>query len=207
MKYPMIVQSLAALTVATLVSVTFTSDSVSADEQNRESLINSLSGAMTRSFNAAPSEHQLRYRGLVDTLRKRSTRQITVEERTEVAKYVKENDLPAVDMEIYFSYNSAAISKDSIPKLTDLGDALSDEKLKGQTFMIAGHTDARGGASYNQALSERRAEAVKQYLARQFSLNPTNLIAIGYGEEQLKIPSAPEDHENRRVQVVNMKVN
>jgi flagellar motor protein MotB len=43
--------------------------------------------------------------------------------------------------------------------------ALASGELKGGTFIVAGHTDAKGGDTYNQGLSERHADAVKRFLA------------------------------------------
>ncbi|MDA7949454.1 MAG: OmpA family protein [Hyphomicrobiaceae bacterium] len=174
--------------------------------QDKSDLIKSLSRVKTRSLTTEPSKDQKKFQGLVDTLRKVSTRQITVEQRNEVAEYVKEKDLPAVDMEIYFDYNSAKLNARSLPKLKELGEALTDEKLNGETFMIAGHTDAVGSNGYNQTLSERRAESVRRHLMDKYNLDISKLIAIGYGEEQLKLPDAPNAGENRRVQIVNMQV-
>ena len=76
-------------------------------------------------------------------------------------------------------------------------------KLAGDTFLIAGHTDAAGTDSYNQSLSERRAEAVKIFLAQQFKLSSDQLVAIGFGKSQLKNTGNPLAAENRRVQIVN----
>lgn len=200
-----IVQSVAILSsIAAFAFGTVVSDFARA--QDKSELIRSLSRVKTRSLTAQPSEDQKKFQGLVDTLRKVSTRQITVEQRNDVAKYVKDNDLPAIDMEIYFDYDSAKINQRSLPKLKELGEALSDEKLKGETFMIAGHTDAVGSNSYNQSLSERRADSVRKHLMDKYGLDISKLIAIGYGEEQLKLPDAPNDGQNRRVQVVNMQV-
>ena len=70
--------------------------------------------------------------------------------------------------------------------------------------MLAGHTDAKGGDDYNQGLSERRAEAVKRYLIERYRIQPDHLVAVGYGEKQLKAPTDPLGAENRRVQIVNM---
>ena len=174
--------------------------------QDKSELIQSLSRVKTRSLTTQPTEDQKKFQGLVDTLRKVSTRQITVEQRNEVADYVKEKDLPAIDMEIYFDYNSARLNAQSLPKLQELGEALTDDKLDGETFMIAGHTDAVGSNGYNQSLSERRAESVRKYLIDKHNLDISKLIAIGYGEEQLKLPETPDAGENRRVQIVNMQV-
>lgn len=187
-----------------------------AQAQTKDELIRSLQApaappptrGLTRGL-SAPTDNaaSARTRSLVNSLKGKATRQITVEERTEIAKVAKENDLPSVDLEIYFEYDSAEITPAAMPKLIALGQALSDAKLKGSTFMVGGHTDARGSDGYNQSLSERRAESVKGFLIHTFKLDPQALIAVGYGEEQLKHPDAPEADDNRRVQVINLAVN
>ncbi len=55
----------------------------------------------------------------------------------------------------------------------------------GVKLEIASHTDARGSASSNQNLSERRAKAVADYLATK-GVNTSLLVANGYGESKLK---------------------
>lgn len=111
---------------------------------------------------------------------------------------------PSVDLEIPFDYNSAKITAPALELLTTLGRALSDERLGGQTFVIAGHTDGRGGAIYNLKLSQARAEAVREFLIANFSVEPGKLVAEGHGERQLKNARRPLAKENRRVQVTNV---
>ncbi len=89
------------------------------------------------------------------------------------------------------------------PQVTTLGQALTSDLLKGRTFILAGHTDAKGSDTYNQGLSERRADAVKKYLAEQYGIDEGKLITVGYGKTQLKDTANPFAGENRRVQVVN----
>jgi outer membrane protein OmpA-like peptidoglycan-associated protein len=139
-----------------------------------------------------------------DKLRSMASRRIVVEERTQIAAAVEEQGLASVDMEIYFAYNSAALEQEAFPALIALGQALSDQRLAGGTFVIAGHTDATGGDYYNQTLSERRAWSVKTFLVQTFHLDPDSLLAVGYGEEQLKDWYDPASGVNRRVQVVNV---
>jgi outer membrane protein OmpA-like peptidoglycan-associated protein len=86
-----------------------------------------------------------------------------------------------------------------------LGRALTNADLKGSTFVVAGHTDAAGGESFNQDLSERRADAIKRYLVNKYGINGTDLVTVGYGKTKLKDPSQPMSEVNRRVQVVNME--
>jgi outer membrane protein OmpA-like peptidoglycan-associated protein len=132
------------------------------------------------------------------------TRQILVEERTELTKVVKEADLPALDLEIYFDFDSSAITPRAVPMLIKLGQALSTDQLKMSSFLISGHTDANGAADYNQHLSEARAAAVKAFLVGNFQVDALRLISVGYGKEDLKNPNYPEAAENRRVAIVNL---
>lgn len=111
---------------------------------------------------------------------------------------------PSVDLEIPFDYNSAKITTPALVLLTTLGRALSDERLAGQTFVIAGHTDGQGGGAYNLKLSQARAEAVRAFLITNFRVEPDKLVAEGHGERQLKNARRPLAKENRRVQVTNV---
>ena len=140
---------------------------------------------------------------LVQKVRGHSTRSLSVSEREEIAAIVK--DKPKIDLEINFDYNSADISTKSLPSVQALGRALTNNDLKGSTFVVAGHTDAAGGETYNQDLSERRADAIKRYLVDKYGINGTDLVTVGYGKSKLKDPSQPMAEVNRRVQVVNME--
>jgi outer membrane protein OmpA-like peptidoglycan-associated protein len=139
----------------------------------------------------------------VQKIRGRTTRSLSVRERAEIATVVK--DKPKIDLEINFDYNSADISAKSLPSVQALGRALTNADLKGSTFVVAGHTDAAGSETYNQDLSERRADTVKRYLVDNFGINGSELVTVGYGESQLKDPSQPLSEVNRRVQVVNLE--
>jgi outer membrane protein OmpA-like peptidoglycan-associated protein len=143
-------------------------------------------------------------RSLINRLRGRTARAISVEEREKVAEIAKTK--PHIDLEINFDYDSAEIGPKAVPALVALGRALSKDGFKGTVFLINGHTDAKGSGDYNQGLSERRAEAVKRTLVEQFDLPPTTLIAIGYGKTHLKNTANPFAAENRRVQIVNTEV-
>jgi outer membrane protein OmpA-like peptidoglycan-associated protein len=139
----------------------------------------------------------------VQKIRGRSTRSLSASEREEIAAIVK--DKPKIDLEINFDYNSADISAKSLPSVQALGRALTNNDLKGSTFVVAGHTDAAGGEGYNQDLSDRRADAIKRYLVDKYGINGTDLVTVGYGKSKLKDPSQPVAEVNRRVQVVNME--
>jgi outer membrane protein OmpA-like peptidoglycan-associated protein len=138
----------------------------------------------------------------VETLRNRKTRSLSSGEREEIATIAA--DKPNIDLEITFDYNSADISAASLPSVQTLGKALSDPNLKGSTFVVAGYTDAAGGETYNQDLSERRADTIKRYLTDKYGIAGSDLVTVGYGKSRPKNPNDPMDPANRRVQVVNM---
>ena len=100
---------------------------------------------------------------------------------------------PTIDLhEIYFEFNSAAITADAKPQLRELGTALSDPRLKGSTISISGHTDAVGSEAFNQIFSERRASTIKWYLVDNFNLPPANLHTVGHGKQQPENRSSPD---------------
>lgn len=159
---------------------------------------------LTRGLSVGPQQVADPAEGkFVQQIRGRSTRSLSSTEREEIATMVK--DKPKIDLEINFDYNSADISAKSLPSVQALGRALTNAELKGSTFVVAGHTDAAGGESYNQDLSERRADAIKRYLVDKYGVTGTDLVTVGYGKSKLKDPSQPMAEANRRVQVVNME--
>jgi outer membrane protein OmpA-like peptidoglycan-associated protein len=137
----------------------------------------------------------------VDTLRNRTTRSLTTEEREKIASIA--NSKPKIDLEINFEFNSATIAAKALPQVTALGEALTSPDLKGHTFIVAGHTDAKGSETYNQGLSERRSDAVKRFLAEKYGIETNRLLTVGYGATKLKNSESPLAGENRRVQIVN----
>jgi outer membrane protein OmpA-like peptidoglycan-associated protein len=178
---------------------------LAAEETSAEQIIQALKPAkritrgLTAPADSARSGEESRF---VDSLRNRMTRSLTTDEREKIVTIAKKK--PSIDLEINFEFNSAVIGAQAIPQVTALGQALSSEELKGGTFLVAGHTDAKGTDGYNQNLSERRAEAVKRFLSEKYHIDSSKLVTVGYGETQLKVTSDPFAGENRRVQLVNM---
>jgi outer membrane protein OmpA-like peptidoglycan-associated protein len=141
--------------------------------------------------------------GFLATVRNRRTRSLSLGEREEIASIASTK--PNIDLEINFDYNSAEISRASLPAAQELGKALSNPSLRGSTFVVAGHTDGIGSESFNQDLSERRADTIKTFLMQKYGINGSDLVAVGYGKTKLKDAQNPADPINRRVQVVNME--
>jgi outer membrane protein OmpA-like peptidoglycan-associated protein len=110
---------------------------------------------------------------------------------------------PAINLNIPFEYNSAELAADARITLDTLGAAMRDQRLAGFTFLIGGHTDAKGGDVYNQKLSERRADSVRGYLVAHFGIAPETLSVKGFGRSEPLDPAHPDDGVNRRVQIIN----
>jgi outer membrane protein OmpA-like peptidoglycan-associated protein len=174
-----------------------------AQRPSEEQILNALKPSpKTRGLTTGSSGQAAEEQRFIDSIRRGKTRQLTLSEREKAAEIARNK--PAIDLEIYFDYNSSAITKGAEPELKKLGRALTNSDLKGSVFLVAGHTDGKGTEDYNQGLSERRAQAVKRYLMDKFDISDDSLVATGYGKSKLKNSDDPYASENRRVQVVNM---
>ena len=181
-----------------------------ADDVTEDQIVKALTpqkkAPLTRGLSIGPQADQAPNPAetkLLDSVRGRATRSLSNTEREEIAAAAK--DKPNIDLTITFDYNSADISAKSLPEVQKLGRALTNDDLKGSTFLLAGHTDAAGSDNYNQDLSERRADSIKRYLMDNFHIATTDLVTVGYGKSKLKDASQPLAEVNRRVQVVNME--
>jgi len=101
--------------------------------------------------------------------------------------------------QIQFEYDSARVKPESRPYLDEVGKMMNLPQLSGKQVLIVGHADASGGEAYNQKLSERRAVAVSQYLARYHGVGIDKLQVAGRGEMD-PITEDSYDARNRRVQ-------
>lgn len=194
--------TLAALVLASALVTTANHASFAQRRPTSTDILEALKPSpKTRGLTTTPK--QMEDQKFLQTIRGK-TRALTLDERTKVADIAK--DKQKIDLEVYFDYNSAEIVQRAVPDLMELGKALSSPDLRGGTFLLGGHTDAKGGEEYNQKLSERRAASVKRFLLDKFQIPEESLVTAGYGKEQLKKPDQPFAGENRRVQIVNLEV-
>lgn len=107
----------------------------------------------------------------------------------------------SLDFDVFFDFDSAKLTPRAKSSLRALGDALASPQLASHSFLIAGHTDAKGSAAYNRALSADRADSVAQFLVQEFPISPERLYTTGFGESQLRAPGQPNAGVNRRVEV------
>jgi outer membrane protein OmpA-like peptidoglycan-associated protein len=106
----------------------------------------------------------------------------------------------ALGLNILFEFDSTNVLPESIPYLERLGEVLTLPENQGKVVSIIGHTDASGGAAYNQSLSEQRALAVGQYLVDVWQVDPNRLGVEGRGKSQPLAGTDPFDGINRRVE-------
>jgi outer membrane protein OmpA-like peptidoglycan-associated protein len=116
-----------------------------------------------------------------------------------------EADRPAADLAVTFEFDSASLTPTAQQILDNLAVSLTSE-LDTYKFELEGHTDASGSEPYNQALSERRADAVRAYLVEQHNVDPARLVPVGKGEADLLDPANPDAAANRRVRVINLGI-
>ena len=115
--------------------------------------------------------------------------------------YIELEETVTIDLSVEFALDSAEINDLSFQELLKIINFLREYPTS--SAVIEGHTDSSGAASYNQSLSERRAEAVKEVLSKS-GIDAGRLSAVGFGEER---PVASNDtaegrQRNRRVSIL-----
>ena len=103
--------------------------------------------------------------------------------------------------DVLFAVDSAVVGSDARGALNDVGTVLVD--FPKTAVIVQGHTDSTGSETHNQSLSERRAEAVMNYLIGR-GVDDARINAIGYGESQpvASNESASGRQFNRRVNIL-----
>jgi len=107
---------------------------------------------------------------------------------------------------VLYGFNKYILNKDSKEQLTDVVSLLRREIST--DVIVESHTDNRGNAQYNQELSQKRANQVKQYLVEQ-GIPASRIEAIGYGSSRPLIDCpTPQDcteeqhQKNRRTEFI-----
>lgn len=112
-----------------------------------------------------------------------------------------DNYQPKENATIYFKVNSATLSPEAKKDLDDLAQKALNEK--GYLVEVAGFADTTGNMAVNQQLSQRRADAVIQYLAQKYNVPAHKIFLIGLGKDNpvAQNTSASGRAQNRRVDV------
>lgn len=113
----------------------------------------------------------------------------------------------SVALDVLFANNSSSIENPDSAKILEFVEFM---KRYGNTdAVVEGHTSSVGSAEYNQFLSQKRADSVKQLLVSTYGIDAARLKAVGYGETQLKdTANTKAAHKvNRRIEIkVSAKV-
>jgi len=113
--------------------------------------------------------------------------------------------------DVLFDFDKADLRRDARDALKQVG-AIIKEKAKG-AVRIEGHTDSKGSDAYNQKLSQRRANSVKDWLVKNEGLKSVRFSTSGFGAKKPAVsntkPDGSDDPEgrqkNRRVEIVISK--
>jgi len=105
-----------------------------------------------------------------------------------------------VQNEVLFDFNSAGLRSSSRSALREMANVF--ERYPDTTIRVEGHTDSIGTSSYNERLSERRADSVSNYL-ESLGVRSARMRSIGYGESQPRASNntASGRQLNRRVEI------
>lgn len=126
---------------------------------------------------------------------------------TETAKEIRV-ELPA---DILFDFDKATIREAARPAIAQAAAVIRGHL--GARVRIEGHTDAKGADSYNLPLSQRRAEAVRVWLAEKEALRLANIPIQGFAARRPVVPNTRPDgsddpegrQRNRRVEIIITK--
>jgi len=102
---------------------------------------------------------------------------------------------------VTFGFDKSVLTADDKTQLDNFGNQLGS--AKSYILEVTGGTDSTGPADYNYELSQRRADAVVQYLAAKYNVAPHRFYLIGIGKDQYVADNKTAEgrKQNRRVQV------
>ncbi|MGY4533860.1 OOP family OmpA-OmpF porin [Pseudomonas sp. TE3786] len=105
-----------------------------------------------------------------------------------------------VELDVKFDFDKAKVKEESYGDIKNLADFMKQYPATSTT--VEGHTDSVGTDAYNQKLSERRANAVREVLVNQYGVGGERVNAVGYGESKPVADNATEAGRavNRRVE-------
>lgn len=112
-----------------------------------------------------------------------------------------DNYKPIADVNVTFGFDKAVLTADDKKQLDEFATGLTDKRA--YILAVTGGTDSTGDANYNYGLSQRRADAVVNYLATKYNVPPHKFYLIGIGKDQqvANDNTAAGRAKNRRVEV------
>lgn len=149
-------------------------------------------------------DHEGRISNNEDMIQALSDRMDQMEDRlANLEQLVEDLDRVEVtmDSDVLFAFDSSTIRENAKPTLANVVRALARNPEK--NISVTGHTCDIGATDYNQGLSERRANSVRQYLI-DAGIDGNRITTQGYGETQPLVPNESNEARqlNRRVELV-----
>jgi OOP family OmpA-OmpF porin len=102
---------------------------------------------------------------------------------------------------LFEGWSSAIRPGEPVNQLNEIGKALASKEMSSFKFIIEGHANAAGPFDRNMVVSNERAAAVKEYLVKNYRIDPSRIITQGFGYNSPKHNPAT-DALNRRVEIV-----
>lgn len=96
---------------------------------------------------------------------------------------VEKEVVEKIELQVLFDFDKSVIKSAYEPQFQQIAQLMRDDPER-ITTIVEGHTDWVGTAAYNQDLSERRANAVKQKLVNDYGIAPERIETVGFGESQ-----------------------
>ncbi len=111
-----------------------------------------------------------------------------------------EPELVRVELDVKFDFDRAQVREESYSDIKNLADFM--QQYPQTSTVVEGHTDSVGTDQYNQRLSERRAQAVREVLVNQYGVESQRVDSVGYGESRPVADNNTEEGRqiNRRVE-------
>ncbi len=112
-----------------------------------------------------------------------------------------DNYKPLADVSVTFGFDKAVLTASDKKELDAMASSLTS--TRGYILEVTGGTDSVGAAAYNYQLSQRRADAVANYLQTKYNIPPHKFYLVGIGKDQqvASDKTAAGRAKNRRVQI------
>ncbi|WP_160493110.1 OmpA family protein [Pseudomonas sp. L-22-4S-12] len=117
-----------------------------------------------------------------------------------VAPVVEVSDPVRVELDVKFDFDKSVVKEGSFADIQSLADFM--KQYPQTSTVVEGHTDSVGTDAYNQGLSERRANAVRDVLVNQYGVESGRVSSVGHGESQPVADNNTDEGRaiNRRVE-------
>ncbi|MCA1582881.1 MAG: OmpA family protein [Acidobacteria bacterium] len=115
--------------------------------------------------------------------------------------------------DVLFEFDKADVRLAAAETLKEAAAVIREKSGEKGSVRVEGHTDGKGSASYNQTLSERRAESVRKWLIETALLGQARISTSGFGAKKPVAPNQKPDgtddpegrQKNRRVEIIVQK--